>query len=199
MAENNTWINRMEIRSETSDRIYVVSQHTTKRFWGCSCPGWRAHRKCKHLERLGLPGGEKPFEVEKDHTKKKGFLEGYKTYDASAGHGGTAEWQKAFTERMGLEEARQALGLAPDAGWEAICQTLRLAATESMVRLVGDYERAALAFNTAGPVEERAQAVKTAKFKIEAYAAYLEEQRFKLEVEAERITGELLSRIRASA
>jgi len=199
MSENSTWINRMEIRSETSDRIYVVSQHATKRFWGCSCPGWRAHRRCKHLEQLGLPGGEEPFEVEKDHTKKKGFLEGYKTYDASTGHGGTGEWQKAFTERMGLDEARKALGLPSEAGWEAICQALRLAATESMTRLVGDYERAARAFDTAGPVEERAQAVKAAKFRLEAYVAYLEEQHQKLEAEAERITGELLTRIRASA
>src|SRR5437588_9452946 len=120
MAENNTWINRMEIRSETSDRIYVVSQHATKRFWGCSCPGWRAHRKCKHLERLGLPGGEEPYEVEKGHAKNKSFLEGYRTYDASAGHGGTAEWQEAFAAKMGLDEARQVLGLPADAGWEAI-------------------------------------------------------------------------------
>ena len=80
---------------------------------------------------------------------KKGFLDGYKTYDASAGHGSTAEWQRAFTAKMGLDEARQALGLPADAGWEAICQALRLAATESMARLVGDYERAARAFETA--------------------------------------------------
>ena len=104
MSENNNWINQIEIRSETSERLYVVSQHATKRYWGCSCPGWRAHRKCKHLERLGLPCGEQPFEIEKDHAKKKGFLKGYKTYDASAGHGDTTEWRQAFSERMGLDE-----------------------------------------------------------------------------------------------
>jgi hypothetical protein len=196
---DNTWINRIEIKSESSSRIYVVSQHATKRYWGCSCPGWRAHRKCKHLERLGLPCGEVPFEVEKEHAMKKGFLDGYKTYDASAGRGSTAEWQKLFAKKMGLDEARQALGLPADAGWEAICQALRLAATESMARLVGDYEAAAQAFDTAGPVEEKAQAVKSAKFRLEAYAACLEEQRHKLEAEAERITGELLARVRASA
>src|SRR4051794_36301221 len=101
MTKGNTWINSIEIRSETSDRLYVVSQHATKRHWGCSCPGWRAHRKCKHLERLGLPGGEKPFEIEKDHAMKKRFLDGYRTYDDSAGHGGTAEWQKALAAKMG--------------------------------------------------------------------------------------------------
>jgi hypothetical protein len=199
MSKENTWINRVEIRSESSDRIYVVSQHATKRYWGCSCPGWRAHRRCKHLERLGLPCGEVPYEVEEDHAMKKGFLDGYRTYDASDGHGDAAEWQRLFVERMGLDEARRALDLPADAGWEAICQALRLAATESMARLVGDYEAAARAFETAGPVEERAQAVKSAKFRLEAYAAYLEEQRVKLEAEAERITGELLARVRASA
>jgi hypothetical protein len=199
MGANNQWTNRIEIKSESSNRIYVVSQHAIKRYWACSCPGWKAHRKCKHLERLGLPCGEVPFEVEKEHAMKKGFIDGYKTYDASAGHGSTAEWQKLFAKKMGLDEARQALGLPADAGWEAICQALRLAATESMARLVGDYQAAARAFDTAGPVEEKAQAVKSAKFRLEAYVAYLEEQRHKLEDEAERITSDLLTRIRASA
>jgi hypothetical protein len=199
MNTENTWINRTEIRSETSDRIYVVSQHASKRHWGCSCPGWRRHRKCKHLERLGLPGDEEPFEVHGDHAMKKGFLDGYKTYDTTTGHGGTAEWQKAFSSKMGLDEARLALGLPAEAGWEAICHTLRLAATESMSRLVGDYERAAQAFDVAGPDEQRAEALKSAKFRLEAYVAYLEEQHRKLESEAQRITGELLARVRASA
>jgi hypothetical protein len=196
---NNQWINRIEIKSETSNRVYVVAQHAEKRSWGCSCPGWRRHHHCKHLERLGLPSSEEPFEVEEDHAVKKGFLDGYRKYDASTGHGSTAEWQRAFIAKMGLDEARQALGLPADAGWEAICQALRLAATESMARLVGDYERAARAFDTAGPDEKRAEAVRAAKFRLEAYTAYLEEQHHKLEAEAERITGELLARIRASA
>jgi hypothetical protein len=199
MPTDNIWVNRIEIKSETSNRVYVVAQHAEKRYWGCSCPGWRRHRRCKHLERLGLPSSEEPFEVGEDHAMKKGFLEGYKTYDDSAGHGNTAEWQKAFSAKMGLDEARRELGLPADAGWEAICQALRLAATESMARLVGDYERAARTFSTTGPLEEKAQAVKAAKFRLEAYAAYLEEQHQKLEAEAERITGELLARVRASA
>jgi hypothetical protein len=199
MAENGAWIHRTEIKSETSNRVYVVSQHAAKRHWGCSCPGWRAHRTCKHLTRLGLPGGEVPFEVAQDHAKVKGFLAGYATYDAGHGHGHPTEWQQAFTERLGLAEARQALGLSADAGWEAICRTLRLAATDSRARLVGDYEAAVRAFDAAGPVEERAEAVKRAKFRLEAYAAYLEEQRQKLAAEAERITGQLLACLRATA
>jgi hypothetical protein len=193
----NQWVNHTEIRSETSNRVYVVAQHAGKRHWACSCPGWRRHRRCKHLERLGLPSAEEPFEVEEGHAKRKGFLDGYRTYDDSGGRGSTAEWRRVFTERMGLEEARSALGLAADAGWDEVRQAFHLAATESMARLTGEYEAAVRAFGGAGPVEERAQAVRAAKFRLEAYAAYLAEQQRKLEAEAERITGTLLARIEA--
>jgi hypothetical protein len=44
-------------------------------------------------------------------------------------------------------------------------------------------------------VERRAEAVKAAKFRIEAYAEYLDEQRRKLDAAVERITGELLTQI----
>jgi hypothetical protein len=56
------WTNRIEIRSQTSNRLYTVSQHKTKRHWACSCPGWRTHRKCKHLRSMSLPAYEQPFE-----------------------------------------------------------------------------------------------------------------------------------------
>ncbi len=36
---------------------------------------------------------------------KKGFLDGYKTYDTSNGFGNATEWKNAFNERMGREEA----------------------------------------------------------------------------------------------
>jgi hypothetical protein len=197
MATNNTWINQTEIHSETSDRVYIVSQHATKRHWGCSCPGWKSRRRCKHLEQLGLPGGEVPFEVEKERRKKRGFLDGYRTYDTSNGHGGATEWRKAFTERMGLDEARSELGLSAEADWDDVRAVFQLAATESMTSLVGDYERAVHSFDCEGPVEESAQAVRNAKFRVEAYVAYLDDQRQKLEAAAERITGELLARISA--
>ena len=64
-----------------------------------------------------------------------------------------------------------------------------------MTRLVGDYEQAAQEFDGSGLVEERAQAVKLARFRIKAYAAYLEEQQQKLEAASERITQVLLARI----
>ncbi len=63
LPDNNQWENRFEIRSETTNRIYIIAQNKKKRHWGCSCPGWRRHRKCKHLRALGLPNYEKPFEL----------------------------------------------------------------------------------------------------------------------------------------
>lgn len=195
MSENNNWINRTEIRSESSNRIYVVSQHASKRYWACSCPAWRTRRHCKHLTQLGLPGGEEPYEVKKDHAKGKDFMDCYKTHDDSNGHGTMSEWQEVFSHRMNLDEARQVLGLSEQAGWDEVRQACHLAATESMTRLVGEYEQAAQAFDGSGPVEERAQAVKLARFRIEAYAAYLEDQKRKLEAAVERVTQQLLARI----
>ena len=195
MADNQ-WINHTEIRSETSNRVYVVAQHAEKRFWGCSCPGWRRHRRCKHLDRLGLPSGEEAFEVE-DHGKKKGFLEGYLTYEDSAGRGSPTEWRRLFSERTGLEEARDTLGLSAEAGWNEVRQAFHLAATESMARLAGDYEMAVQKFDGTGPVEKKAEAVQAAKFRLEAYTAYLAEQQQKLEAEKERITQTLMARIEA--
>lgn len=57
------WTNRFEIKSQSSNRLYVVSQHKDRRHWGCSCPGWITGRKCKHLAALGLPPHEKPYEL----------------------------------------------------------------------------------------------------------------------------------------
>lgn len=62
LPDNAQWTNRFEIRSESSDRIYVVSQNKSKRHWACSCPSWRTRRYCKHLEALGLPNHARPYE-----------------------------------------------------------------------------------------------------------------------------------------
>lgn len=63
LPDNEQWTNRFEIRSQTSNRVYIVAQNKKKRHFGCSCPGYRRFRKCKHLEVLGLPCFEKPYEV----------------------------------------------------------------------------------------------------------------------------------------
>ena len=49
LPDNDQWTHRMEIRSSSSDRLYIVAQNKANGTWGCSCPGWKIHRKCKHL------------------------------------------------------------------------------------------------------------------------------------------------------
>lgn len=63
LPPNDQWENRFEIRSEKSDRIYIVAQNKAKRYWACSCPGWKSYRKCKHLASMQLPSGMVPHEV----------------------------------------------------------------------------------------------------------------------------------------
>jgi hypothetical protein len=63
LPDNDQWTNRFEIRSETSNRIYVIAQHKKKKHWACSCPGWKRYRKCKHLDSIGVPNYEKPYEA----------------------------------------------------------------------------------------------------------------------------------------
>jgi hypothetical protein len=65
LPDSDQWINRFEIRSESSNRVYVIAQNKRKRHWACSCPGWKSHRKCKHLAALGLPAYERPYEPNK--------------------------------------------------------------------------------------------------------------------------------------
>lgn len=50
------------------------------------------------------------MKTEKPKKKKKGFLEGYKTYDTSQGFGNRQEWQHAFFERLGIDKAIEVLG-----------------------------------------------------------------------------------------
>jgi hypothetical protein len=69
---------------------------------------------------------------------------------------------------------------------------------DQLVRLVGGYKRAARAFDVAGPVEENAQVMKSANFRLKAYAEYRQEQHTKPEAEAEWIASALLARIRAA-
>lgn len=63
LPDNDQWQFRFNVKSQSSNRIYTIAQHKTKKHWGCSCPGWKANRHCKHLRELGIPGDEKPYEV----------------------------------------------------------------------------------------------------------------------------------------
>jgi hypothetical protein len=63
LPDNDQWQFRFEIHSETSGRVYIIAQNKKYKHWACSCPGWRTHRKCKHLSAIGVPNYEKPYEV----------------------------------------------------------------------------------------------------------------------------------------
>lgn len=49
LDDSDRWMNRFEIKSRSSGRSYVIAQQRADAVWGCSCPGWTHHRKCKHL------------------------------------------------------------------------------------------------------------------------------------------------------
>lgn len=49
LPDSDQWFNRFQVASASSSRLYVIAQRTTDKTWGCSCPGWRHYRKCKHL------------------------------------------------------------------------------------------------------------------------------------------------------
>lgn len=68
LPDNEQYTNRMEITG-SSGRVYIVAQHKEKRYWCCSCPGWKSRRKCKHLTEMDLPNNCVPFELGNDFTK----------------------------------------------------------------------------------------------------------------------------------
>ena len=45
----------------------------------------------------------------KEKKKKRGFLDGYETYDTSHGFGSKAEWRAAWNERMSHNKAKATL------------------------------------------------------------------------------------------
>lgn len=49
LPDNAQYKNRFTIPSETSNRLYTISQRKSNDEWCCSCRGWIRHRKCKHL------------------------------------------------------------------------------------------------------------------------------------------------------
>lgn len=136
LEDNAAYTNRMQIRSESSDRLYIVAQSKKGRWWSCSCFGWIRLRKCKHLTAMGLPPGQVPYEprmlggrasppppeipmtaraARKSPSKNR---KTFKEIDAARprynpgteGFGSASAWQTAFETRMGLDEAHGILG-----------------------------------------------------------------------------------------
>jgi hypothetical protein len=81
LDRKDQWTDRRQIRSATSNRVYTVARHKTKGFWGCSCPGWRARRTCKHVDAI-------------EGKKQSKFTAGkYKTYEGAPGS--PEDWARA--------------------------------------------------------------------------------------------------------
>jgi len=73
LPDNDQWTNRFKIRSESSNRLYIVAQHKSKRYWGCSCPAYitSSERKpCKHMMAIGLYGRYIPQEFKLKEGKR---------------------------------------------------------------------------------------------------------------------------------
>jgi hypothetical protein len=62
MPDNDQWQHRFNIPSESSERVYTIAQNKKHRHWGCSCMAYKRYRKCKHLQSIGLPTNETPYE-----------------------------------------------------------------------------------------------------------------------------------------
>jgi hypothetical protein len=52
LPDNDKYKNRVQIKSESSDRLYIVSQTKATNLLQCSCFGYIRHRHCKHLDAL---------------------------------------------------------------------------------------------------------------------------------------------------
>lgn len=61
---------------------------------------------------------------------KKGFLDGYKTFDASNGFGNPKKWKAAFSQRMGKEEAEAILSAQAKTPHEVLGVPKNATATE---------------------------------------------------------------------
>lgn len=49
MPDTGTHFNRFTVESQTSSKVYVVSQRRSSGGWECGCQGWTRWRHCKHL------------------------------------------------------------------------------------------------------------------------------------------------------
>ncbi len=73
LEDTNTHQHRMEINSETSDKIYIVSQTKKAGIWQCACWGFRRWQHCKHLSTIVplIESAIKAIEAKSSVRKKK--------------------------------------------------------------------------------------------------------------------------------
>ena len=122
LPDNDQWTNRFEIKSASSNRVYIVAQNIKGQHFACSCPGWKTHRICKHIKSIQKIGRQAAVEVRTlphignrlgdasfgRSTPAKDPTLGYRTYEGA--RGSEQEWGRAFAYRMGLDAARKAVG-----------------------------------------------------------------------------------------
>lgn len=63
LPDNDLWTNRFKFHSDSGNE-YLISQNKKNRYWGCTCWPWKRTHSCKHLESLGLPGKDTPFQAQ---------------------------------------------------------------------------------------------------------------------------------------
>ena len=78
---------RFEIPSSNGKKLYLISQCIANQQWQCSCTGWIAHRKCKHL---------KSTEEERMKLEKGTF--GAKNKDFNGPAGNPNAWKNLLNE-----------------------------------------------------------------------------------------------------
>jgi hypothetical protein len=112
-AAQSQWGKRIELKSESSSRIYVVSEKLEHGqptgTYGCSCPGWKSYGQCKHLRKLGLKSCRS-----RTAPRPKGLGAGdntsftnaaYAHYDTRGGYGSADDWIRA-AEALAGERGR---------------------------------------------------------------------------------------------
>lgn len=55
LPDNAQYQHRMEVRSASSDNVYVVAQRKSNGAWSCGCPGFISRRACKHATAMFPP------------------------------------------------------------------------------------------------------------------------------------------------
>lgn len=128
VARPGQWGTRIEVKSESSSRLYHVAEKLDAQgrptgTYGCNCPGWLSRRTCKHLTRMRLQSCEAPITPRPKGEGKYGasFTDSaYRQYDTRDGFGSPDEWFRLAEELARGRKAyqppprRQATGMSAD-------------------------------------------------------------------------------------